>query len=177
WHHVSFEGGGRRQDIDILSQLLADAQDIAPAGDRALYTPLRERLAELDDCGDLPQAIVHPDFSLANAILPPAGEPVLIDWMNAGIGARILSLGTLLGCAGGDLDLVDDIVDGYRTHVQLDQNEIARLPDAIRGFGLIVDCWTAVFRPKAVARIVKGRIAKWYVASMIAGRAQERLGG
>jgi Ser/Thr protein kinase RdoA (MazF antagonist) len=177
WHHAAFEGGGRRHDIDILSRLLADAQDIAPADDRALYTPLRERLAELDDCGDLPQAIVHPDYSLANTILPPTGQPVLIDWTNAGIGPRILSLGTLLGCAAGDLNLVDDVVDGYRTHVQLNTDEIARLPDAIRGFGLIVDCWTAVFRPKAVARVVKACIAKWYVASMIAARAQERLGG
>src|SRR5262249_15222426 len=30
WHHASVEGGGRRQDIDVLSRLLADAQNVAP---------------------------------------------------------------------------------------------------------------------------------------------------
>jgi len=54
-------------------------------------------------------------------------------------------------------------------------DEIARLPDAIRGFGLILDCWTAVFRPQALERIVKGRLAKWYVAMSTGARAQRLL--
>jgi Ser/Thr protein kinase RdoA (MazF antagonist) len=174
WHHLSFTGGGRRTDIANLTRLLADAQAIAPANKRALYDPLRERLGRLDACDDLPQALTHPDFSTPNVIMS-AGGPVLVDWTNAGSGARVLALGTLLICAGGDEKLVGAIVEGYRRHVRLQPDEIARLPDAIRGFGFIIDCWAAVFRPHALERIVRGRVMKWYVAKTVAARAMEHL--
>src|SRR5262249_26243098 len=89
WHHLSFSGGGRRQDIDALTDLLADAGTIASGPDRKRYEFLRERISELDDGEGLPQTLVHPDFSTPNVILPQDGGPVLVDWTGAGRGPRI----------------------------------------------------------------------------------------
>jgi len=176
WHHLSFSGGGRRNDIEQLKELLVDARDRVLDRDKAIYDALRDRVAELADCEGLPQSLIHPDFSTPNIILAVDGSPVCIDWTGAGRGARILALGTLLNCAGQDTKLVDAIVEGYSEHIRLERDEIKRLPDAVRGFGLIVDSWTAVFMPKTVERIAKGRLAKWYVANVIAAHAQRKMG-
>ena len=73
------------------------------------------------------------------------------------------------------MKFVDAIVAGYSQYVRLESDEIARLPDAVRGFGLIVDAWTAVFMPTTLGRIVRGRLGKWYVANAVASRAQQVL--
>ncbi len=137
------EVAGAGMTSQNLDRLLAEGTD-------PLYEVFRERLSRLDDCARLPEALIHPDFSTPNVIVSADG-PVLIDWTGAGCGPRILPLGTLLTCAGGDERLVEAIIDGYGRHIQLEPEEIARLPDAIRGFGMIVDCWSAVFRPRSLA--------------------------
>jgi Ser/Thr protein kinase RdoA (MazF antagonist) len=177
WHHLSFAGGGRRKDIEQLKELLADAREHALEREKMIYDALRDRVAKLDDCEDLPQSLIHPDFSTPNIMLTTDGSPVFIDWTGAGRGARILALGTLLNSAGQETKLVDAILAGYSEHIQLEPDEIERLPDAVRGFGLIVDAWTAVFMPKTVERVAKGRLAKWYVANLISTHAQKALSG
>src|SRR5262249_3893941 len=152
-------GGGRRSDIENLKTLLTEARQNVSAAQGTMYELLSDRVAKLDDCEGLPAAIVHPDFSAANVIITPSGDSMLVDWTAAGRGPRILSLGTLLLCSGGDEKVIRAIVEGYTKHVRLEAEEVDRLPDAIRGFSLIIDSWTAIFRPKMLERIMSGRAA------------------
>jgi Ser/Thr protein kinase RdoA (MazF antagonist) len=164
WHHLALAGGGRNEDVIRLGQLMADAK----------YAALREELADIDVLDDLPNALLHPDFVTANAMLTPAG-PVLIDWTGAGTGPRIGALGTLLSSSAPDLRLVDAIVAGYSPHVRLEPDELARLDGAVRAFGLVLDCWTSVHYEQFLANVVQGLAASREQAGAIAARARAAL--
>jgi len=56
-------------------------------------------LATLDDCRDLPQALIHPDFVLANVIASPDRGMVLVDWAGVGRGPRLGSGSELDRCS------------------------------------------------------------------------------
>ncbi len=130
WHLVAPKGGTTRAEIDGALAMSTSPQ-------------LRARLAEADDCGDLPHAFVHPDFVPRNAIVTPEGETVVIDWAGAGRGPRLPSLGFLLWAAGAvDLRLVDVVLTRYLRHVQLEPSELARLAGAIGLRPLVLDCWS-----------------------------------
>lgn len=163
WHHLSPAGGGRGQDVAALEALMADER----------FAPLRRELGAIDLLDDLPQALLHPDFVSANVILSGDG-PVVIDWTGAGWGARICPLGMLLSTATRD-ELVDAVADGYRSHVQLEHEELERLAGAIRAFGLIIDCWTAVHHSQWFEHVVGGLAAKAARAEAIAARARAVL--
>lgn len=162
WHHLSLAGGGRREDVAALEPLMVDAK----------YAPLWDELAGIDLLEDLPEALLHPDFVTANAILTPDG-PVVIDWTSAGRGPRIASLGLLLSAGATDLRLVDAIIAGYRPHVRLEPEELARLAGAVRAFGLILDCWTAVTYSQWIGTVVQGLAASLERAQAIAAHARD----
>lgn len=107
-------------------------------------------------------------------ILTPDG-PVLIDWTGAGRGPRISPFGLLLSSAATDLRLVDAIVAGYRPHLRLAPEELARLAGAVRAFGLILDCWTAVHYPHLLRTVVEGQAGRRETAEAIAARARVAL--
>lgn len=172
WHSLSVHGGGRDADVAALRALLADVASRATTVDQAALETLRSELASLDVGDGLPRALTHPDFATPNAIRAPDGGLVLVDWTGAGAAPRIQSLGLLLACTGGNPLLVDAVMRGYRQHVTLEAEERERLPDAIRGFGLVLACWGIVYFGSSPHSVVAGLAAGRTLASTIAGRAR-----
>jgi Ser/Thr protein kinase RdoA (MazF antagonist) len=157
WHHLTLDGGGRHDDLAMLQQLLADAERRLTADERPQYDQLREELARVDDCRDLPRAFIHPDPCTANTIVASDAAPVLIDWTGAGRGPRVASLANLIGgCA--DLRLVDAAIAGYRRHVQLDDGELEALAGVVQAFPMVIDCWYFIFQDAPLRQVV-GRIS------------------
>ncbi len=124
WHHVSQAGGPRSSDAAVLRPLMAAAWTRASRGIRKQFDALERELDEIDDADDLPQALIHIDFGGPNIIQAPDGGLVGIDWAGAGRGARLTSLAALMA-SGGKPELVNAFVDGYRTLVELEPDELA----------------------------------------------------
>jgi len=104
---------------------------------------LREAVSAAEDCGELPHALIHPDFVPANAIVSTAGETIIVDWTGAGLGPRLWSLAFLLWAAGAnDPGRVDSVATGSRRHVHLEAAELDRLAAAIAARPAIFGCWT-----------------------------------
>lgn len=170
WHHLVAQGSPR-DEIDAATALL-DTWD----GDRFARATLLRELGDLDDGADLPHAIVHPDVVPANAILRPERGMVVVDWLGCGRGPRLWSLGFLLWAAGTrDLALVDAVMGGYREHVQLTSGELARLPDAIRGRPLTIDCWSVAHHRLTGAEAVERLDPRDEQAGAIADRVRRVL--
>ena len=73
WHHLA--DGSPGAEIAAAAALLAAAEGRVAAGhERAAYESLRADVAGFDGGDDLPEALVHPDFVLANAIPAPASD-------------------------------------------------------------------------------------------------------
>ncbi|HEX4906415.1 MAG TPA: aminoglycoside phosphotransferase family protein [Acidimicrobiales bacterium] len=164
WHHLSKAGGARSEDVAALDALLVEPH----------HAPLRDELTTIDLLDDLPHALLHPDFSTPNAMLTPDG-PVLIDWTGAGRGPRVAGLGLLLAGCAGVVGAVDAVVDGYALHVTLEPDEVDRLGGAIRQFGLVLDCWTAVFHPGTCDHIVAALPDNRARAEALADKARAAL--
>jgi Ser/Thr protein kinase RdoA (MazF antagonist) len=155
-----------------VSEWTATSQTAAD-GDPAARHTLVEDLRGLDDCTDLPHAIVHPDFVPMNAILRPERGMVVIDWAGSGRGPRLWSLGFLLWVAGArDLALVGAVISRYRDHVQLTAAERDRLPDAVRARPLTTDCWSVAHKRLDAAAAVQRLDRCQERAEQIAGRAR-----
>jgi Ser/Thr protein kinase RdoA (MazF antagonist) len=154
WHSLSIEGGDRRHDIDALLSLLADARRRVTGENLDALDQICRELDSLDTGDGLPRALTHPDFVGANVIRTDDGNAVLVDWTGAGVAPRVCSLGFLLASTGGHAKLVEAVVSGYQSGIRLTDEELARLPDAVRTFPLVLDCWAIVYRaapPAAVA--------------------------
>jgi Ser/Thr protein kinase RdoA (MazF antagonist) len=175
WHSLSVHGGSRSQDIAALQRLLADATRRAPADQHSPLEGLRQELASIDVGRGLPTALTHPDFVTANVIKTPAGGLVLVDWTGAGSAPRIVALGLLLSTTAGDLNLVDAVVAGYRAHVALESDELARLPDSIRAFELILACWGIIYWGAPPTRTLQGVASARERSAAIAVRVRERF--
>ncbi|HEX7165590.1 MAG TPA: phosphotransferase [Acidimicrobiales bacterium] len=155
WHHISVRGGSVRNDADTLLALLATIEAGTSTADPEALDRLRERLRDVDDCIDLPTALSHPDPCGANAVVPPLGSPVLVDWTGAGTAPRALGLarlvaGTLSPSPGAPisdaLQRVDAVVAGYRRHVTLDADELERMEPAITSFPVMLGTWMHLFQ-------------------------------
>jgi Ser/Thr protein kinase RdoA (MazF antagonist) len=137
--------GGPRNELDAAASWLDEVADKVPAKNRAPYESLREQVARADDSHGLPVALIHPDPVLKNVIATPHAGLVMIDWTGAGRGPRLAPLAVLiwscaLGKEGWSLDRVDPVVDGYRSRVNLQEDELARLADVMRVRPLIFAC-------------------------------------
>jgi len=144
-HHYSPHEGLPRNEIDAAASWLEEVKDKVPSKNRAAYESLREKIAAADDSHGLPEALIHPDPVPKNVIASPGGL-TLIDWTGAGRGARLGPLAVAIwssapGKEGWSLDRVDPVVAGYRSRVQLQEDELARLPDVMRVRPLIFACW------------------------------------
>ena len=163
WHHV-VPGGGPAEELAAATALLVDVKGA---------DELRERLAEADDCADLPHALVHPDFVPANAIAVDDGL-VIVDWTNAGRGPRLWSLGFLLWAAGArERRLVDAVVSRYGRHVRLEPPELARLDGAIRARPLVMDCWSVGMGRRSLRDVRPDLARADRLADEIADRARQ----
>jgi Ser/Thr protein kinase RdoA (MazF antagonist) len=166
WHLVAPGGGTTSDEIDGALTLLTELQ----------HEPLRARLAEADDCSDLPHAFVHPDFVPANAITTPDDATVVIDWTGAGRGPRLSSLGFLLWVAGAtDLRLIDTVLTRYTRHVGLEPEELARLADAVALRPLVLDAWAVAAGRKSPEAAQRAMAARDTQVAAITARAREAL--
>ncbi|CAN5405503.1 hypothetical protein BH18ACT1_BH18ACT1_09310 [soil metagenome] len=137
--------GRPREDIVAALEILDEIEGRVPAAYEARSDSLRSQLLRGDDLDGLPEGLLHPDALPVNAIRRPDGSIVLIDWTSSGRGPRIAALGWMLdaGRAGGGMDSerTDAIAAGYAEHIRLEDDELRRLPDAMRIRSLYFACW------------------------------------
>jgi Ser/Thr protein kinase RdoA (MazF antagonist) len=151
WHHLSF-AGGPREEIAAAADLLEEHLPGVGVRELALFHRLQDEVARTDDCHDLPEAFVHPDFVPANTISTADGKLAIVDWAGAGRGPRLWSLGFLLWAAGArDQRLIDIVVSRYRRSVELEQSELDRLEGAIRGRPVMLETWAVCAGQREIA--------------------------
>jgi Ser/Thr protein kinase RdoA (MazF antagonist) len=155
--------------------MLADAVHLVPDEERAAYAALRAEIDALD-CGDgLPEALVHPDFVLANVVATAAGM-VLVDWAAAGRGPRLWSLAFLLYAeAAKDLRRVDALLAGYRRHVTLSEEELGRLAAVARSRPLVLSAWSVCTGRTAPTQALAAAAQSTALAEAVATRARTAL--
>jgi hypothetical protein len=78
WHHLVLDGAPS-EELAALSSLFDAARHRVSASEQGAYDALAERLRSLDDCRDLPQVVVHPDFVPRNIIQVRADSWIVID--------------------------------------------------------------------------------------------------
>ena len=172
WHHLSFTGGPA-EEIAAATELLDEAVGDVSARQLATFDRLREAVERTDDCADLPHALVHPDFVLANAIPTPDERLVIVDWTGAGRGPRLWSLGFMLWGAGSRHPrLIDVAVSRYRARAPLEPEELARLEGAIAARPLMLDTWAFCHGRLALDQVVERLDAGRLLARQIAARAR-----
>jgi Ser/Thr protein kinase RdoA (MazF antagonist) len=141
WHHLA--DGGPAEEIAASIRLLEATAAGLPAEDRALCATLRRELDSLDSGVGLPRAPVHPDFVLANVVASADHGLVVVDWTGAGRAARMWSLAFLLFAEGAkSLARVDLVLAGYREHVDLEPEEMARVPALARARPVTLAVWS-----------------------------------
>lgn len=172
WHHIAPEGGPR-QEIGAAVALLDALSERVTAREVAPLAAMREAVQAVDDCEDLPAALLHPDFVPANAISTPEGGLVMVDWTGAGRGPRLWALGFLLWAAGArDLRLVDSVVTHYRRRLRPEPAELARLDAAIGARPLVFACWNAAAGHRSPAELAEEIGPTARLAAAIGARAR-----
>jgi Ser/Thr protein kinase RdoA (MazF antagonist) len=176
WHHLT---DGRPEDeIAAAAGLLADAEGLVPDGDKPLYESLREEVEAIDGCTGLPQALIHPDFVMANVLASPERGLVVVDWTGAGRGPRLWPLAFLLYSQGVlGLRRVDYVVDGYRRQVRLEPEELARLAEVVRARPVIFETWAFCVGRRGLAEVVQRIAAAREQADAITARARLAFAG
>jgi len=175
WHHLA--DGAPNAEIAAAAALLAAAQDTVKPGDRAGYASLRAAVDGFDGAGDLPTALLHPDFVLANAIASPQGALVMVDWTGAGIGPRLWPLAFLLYTAGmRDMSRVRSVAGGYTRHLRPEPQELSRLAAVMRVRPSIFEVWRFCTGRKSAADAARAVAEIAAHADAIAARAVQEFG-
>ncbi len=130
---------------DLMAALaFLDAVDakVAPA-DRERFEWLRDQVRAADDGNGLPEALLHGNLLHApdHVILGDRG-PVAINWKAAGRGPRISDFAWLIWGTWGNADWIDLAVGAYRRHVELTDDEIARLEAVMYIRPLYLGCFS-----------------------------------
>ena len=170
WHHLA--DGGPRSEIDAARRMLAAAAPLA--GSRRALAALRAELDGLDDGAGLPEALLHPDFVLANVVATAQRGLVLVDWTGGGRGPRLWSLGFLLYAVGtpDDLSRVDRTVAGYRQRVMPEPGELDRLAAAVRARPVIFAAWAFCMGRRPVTAAARAAAEARELGDIIAARAR-----
>jgi Ser/Thr protein kinase RdoA (MazF antagonist) len=177
WHHLCLRGGPADELAAALVLLDEHAAGVDPH-EAPLLRRLREAVEGADACQGLPEAILHPDFVPANALVGPDQHLVLIDWTGAGRGPRLWSLAFLLWAAGTwDLRFVDAVVSHYARHVQLQPEELSRLEAAVRARPLVLEAWSVCLHRKPLEEVARELTEKLDVAAATAARAVQGFEG
>jgi len=120
--------GSPRQDLMAALSFLDAVDTKITSAHRQRFDELRAQVGANDDGHGLPEALVHgnlvhsPDHALVTAT-----GPVAFNFKSAGRGPRLSDLAFLLRCTWLDLDCIDAIVESYRRHVELTDEELDRL--------------------------------------------------
>jgi Ser/Thr protein kinase RdoA (MazF antagonist) len=122
-----YRAGRPKQDLAGAMSLLVSVEDAVPSEGREHFEWLRDQVEQADDGEGLPEALVHGNYHAWAAVGKP-GSIVIIGWAGAGRGPRSVDLAWLVWTAaeGGSMDPVDDVIRGYREHVQLTDEELDR---------------------------------------------------
>lgn len=148
------ENGGLRRLGEILGELhslpAADAAAARPGGawhhladDQPHYGLLRRALAGADGGDGLPEALVHPDFVMANVIASPERGMVLVDWSGAGRGPRVWPLAFLLYAeAAKNPPRARLVAEGYRRRVNPEPREIDRIRALMPVRATVLAAWS-----------------------------------
>jgi Ser/Thr protein kinase RdoA (MazF antagonist) len=141
WHHLA--DGLPSDEIRAARALLAACEDRVGSADRPHYELLRRALAEADGGDGLPEALVHPDFVMANVIASPDRGMVLVDWSGAGRGPRVWPLAFLLYAeAAKNPPRARLVVEGYRRRINLDPEEIDRIQALMPVRATVLAAWS-----------------------------------
>ena len=123
--------GSPRQDLLAGLAFLDSVDTKVPTADRAQFEQLRERVRTADAGEGLPEALVHGNFLAGmpdHAVMTEDG-PVVVNWKGSGRGPRVADLGWVLWGCWNEADATT-VVDAYRKHVELTDEELDRL-DAV----------------------------------------------
>jgi Ser/Thr protein kinase RdoA (MazF antagonist) len=172
WHHLT--DGNPQAELEVLQGLVAEAATSVRARSRRRYDAVREAVDALDAGDGLATAFTHPDFVIANVVVPGDGTLVLVDWSGAGHAPRMCSLGFLLWSVGlaGDLARVDRTIDGYRRHLTPEPEELERLEALIVARPVVFEAWGFAMGRKPLAEAAAGLPAIRERAVAIAARAR-----
>src|SRR5271165_119551 len=172
WHHLA--DGAPGAEIAAAAALLAAAGERVTAGERPAYEQLRAEVADFDGAEGLPEALVHPDFVLANAIATPDDRLIIVDWTGAGIGPRLWPLAFLLYSAGArGTDRAASVVRGYTRYARPEPEELARLASVLRVRPSIFEVWAFCAGRKSAADAARALAGVRQLAGAIAARARE----
>jgi Ser/Thr protein kinase RdoA (MazF antagonist) len=146
WHGDPEHEGLPSEDVVAARSWLDAVEARVPDAARGPYDTLLDYLDATADLDDLPRTLIHPDFVPVNAIERPDGRITIVDWTGAGLGPRVASVANLLWSvvgnhAGSMSARVNAVVAGYRAHVWLEDEELARLADAMWIRPLLFACW------------------------------------
>jgi len=175
WHHLA--EGLPGDEIAAAARILDDAGERLTADDRKAHAALRAEVAGFDGGDGLPQALIHPDFVLANLVASPSRGLVMVDWTGSGRGPRLWSLAFLLFAAGGrGPTRVDSVVTGYVTQVRPEPEELDRLAGMIRVRPAMFEIWAVGQGRKRVAQAWRGVAQARDLADAVAARALTAFG-
>jgi Ser/Thr protein kinase RdoA (MazF antagonist) len=140
WHHMA--DGAPADELSTARRWLDEAEEQAAVRDVPHFRELSDALDAVDSCAGLPEALIHPDFVLANVVATPEPGMVVVDWAGVGRGPRLWPFAFLLWAEGAkDLRRVDLALSGYRRHVQLEDGELERLEATIAARPLVFVIW------------------------------------
>jgi methyltransferase (TIGR00027 family) len=161
WHHAALDATPAHELAETRALLDAARSRVLP-GDVGYHDELAEALAGLDAASDLPHALVHPDLVPGNVLVGEAGdagdadEVTVVDWVGAGQGPRVVSLGCLLWAAAGTAGGAQAAASGYRESVTLEPEELDRLEAAMCLRPVVLACWMLGTGRGRVERVASG---------------------
>lgn len=129
----SREGAPRQDLLAALSFLNAVDTKVA-AGERERFERLRDKVRSADDGVGLPEALLHGNLlhTPDHAVLTNRG-PFAINWKASGRGPRLADFAYLIWGTGSwnprrpNQERIDAVVNAYRRHVELTNDELDRL--------------------------------------------------
>jgi Ser/Thr protein kinase RdoA (MazF antagonist) len=175
WHHLA--DGPPSAEVAAAGRMLAEAAPVIPDAECAAFDALRAEIAELDTAEGLPEALIHPDFVLANVVATPGGM-VLVDWAGAGRGPRLWSLAFFLYAeAAKDPRRAGAVLLGYREHITLEAEELHRLGAVARSRPLILSAWSVCMGRTTPTEAMTAASQTKALTEMIATRVRAALTG
>jgi Ser/Thr protein kinase RdoA (MazF antagonist) len=175
WHHLA--DGPPSAEVAAAGRMLAEAAPVIPDAECAAFDALRAEVAELDTAEGLPEALIHPDFVLANVVATPGGM-VLVDWAGAGRGPRLWSLAFFLYAeAAKDPRRAGAVLLGYREHITLEAEELHRLGAVARSRPLILSAWSVCMGRTTPTEAMTAASQTKALTEMIATRVRAALTG
>lgn len=139
-----------KKELSWVKGKLKSVQEPMPSELNQRYEQLLGEIESFDLLDDLPRRLIHNDAHADNAIHTPDGRVVYIDWEGAGLGAPIIDLAFLLMTADKGApwspmpspypQRIEAILRGYREHYHPSEEELERLPAAMKFRLLVYGC-------------------------------------